>query len=296
MSVVANFTFTVTSGSIGVAPFTVAFTDTSTGSPNAWRWNFGDGYHSTAKNPTHTFTANGLPTVRLTAFIQTASSVVNGAFVSGRKKTGTGGNPTAAFNNFTAASWATVSLPSTSIIRYSLTFVTGYILTGEEAKFSYNLGSEVGQYSELQVFFATAPNPPGTKVNTDLGDKIDPVFTGVWLPVREVTANLGTTIEVNYFGDNYIFGGWDYTSTGTQVITYTAVDIDYIDTILQPLQADFYGVPLFGSNLQSVNFFDLSDPVTTTWSWRKRKAGTTDTFIEFATTKNPSHVFDRDNP
>lgn len=295
MAVVANFAFVVTSGTIGVAPFTVAFYDTSTGSPNSWRWDFGNGYHSTAQNPTHTFTANGLPTVRLTAFVQTASSVVNGAFVSGRYKSGSGVSAAAAHTSFTAASWTTTP-PGSNGIRFNLVFTTFYVLTGEEAKHSFNLVSEVGEYSELQIFFGTAANPPGTKVITDSGDKVDPVNKGVWLPVREVTANLGTTIEVNFSGDNYIYGGWDYVSTGTRVITYTAADIDYIDKTLTPLQADFFGVPVFGSNMQTVNFTDLSDPVITTWSWRKRRAGTSDAFVEFATVQNPSHIFDRDNP
>jgi len=295
MSIVAGFAFVVTSGTIGVAPFTVAFTDTSTGGPNTWRWNFGDGYHSTAQNPTHTFTANGLPTVRLTAFVQTASSVVNGAFVSGRYKSGSGVTPTLAHNNFTAASWTTTP-PGSNGIKFLLTFTTFYVLTGEEAKHSFNLVSEVGEYSELQIFFGTAANPPGTKVVTDSGDKVDPVNTGTWLPVREVTSSLGSSIEVNFYGDNYIYGGWDYTSTGTRVITYTAVNIDYIDKILTPLQADFFAVPVFGSNMQTVNFTDLSDPIISTWSWRKRKAGSSDAFVEFSTIQNPSQIFDRNNP
>lgn len=41
------------------APDTVQFTDTSTGSPHAWLWSFGDGETSTAQNPSHTY-AEGL--------------------------------------------------------------------------------------------------------------------------------------------------------------------------------------------------------------------------------------------
>ena len=59
----ASFTGTPTTGA---APLNVAFTDASTGEPTAWSWNFGDGTTSTLRNPTHTFTAPGLYTVRLT--------------------------------------------------------------------------------------------------------------------------------------------------------------------------------------------------------------------------------------
>ncbi|RYU10196.1 PKD domain-containing protein [Nocardioides iriomotensis] len=61
---IASFTANPTSGQ---APLAVSFTDTSTGSPTAWSWSFGDGQSSTAQNPTHTFTDPGTYNVRLTA-------------------------------------------------------------------------------------------------------------------------------------------------------------------------------------------------------------------------------------
>jgi parallel beta-helix repeat protein len=61
---VANFTSNVTAGK---APLKVGFTDSSTGSPTAWNWNFGDKTaNSTLKNPTHTYTAAGNYSVSLT--------------------------------------------------------------------------------------------------------------------------------------------------------------------------------------------------------------------------------------
>ena len=44
------------------------FTDTSTGSPTSWLWNFGDGGTSTAQNPTHTYSnaGNFIVTMRAT--------------------------------------------------------------------------------------------------------------------------------------------------------------------------------------------------------------------------------------
>jgi len=58
----ADFTANTTSGQ---APLAVAFTDTSTGGPTSWSWNFGDGSTSTAQNPVHTYTAAGNYTVTL---------------------------------------------------------------------------------------------------------------------------------------------------------------------------------------------------------------------------------------
>jgi PKD repeat protein len=60
---VANYAATPTRG---VAPLTVQFTDTSTGSISTWQWDFGDGTTSTLQTPIHTYTQTGLFTVRLT--------------------------------------------------------------------------------------------------------------------------------------------------------------------------------------------------------------------------------------
>jgi PKD repeat protein len=46
---------------------TVTFTDLSIGGPTSWAWNFDDGFTSTLQNPTHTYAANGVYNVCLTA-------------------------------------------------------------------------------------------------------------------------------------------------------------------------------------------------------------------------------------
>jgi len=63
---VANFVGIPTSGNI---PLTVKFTDTSTGFPTQWDWNFGDGslVNATKQNPVHIYTSAGTYTVSLTA-------------------------------------------------------------------------------------------------------------------------------------------------------------------------------------------------------------------------------------
>ncbi|AKB50257.1 Chitin binding protein [Methanosarcina barkeri str. Wiesmoor] len=59
----ANFTNSVTSGK---APLKVKFTDTSTGIPAKWRWDFGDGAKSFHQNPIHKYSKTGTYTVNLT--------------------------------------------------------------------------------------------------------------------------------------------------------------------------------------------------------------------------------------
>ena len=51
----------------GATPLIVTFTDTSTGAPHEWSWDFGDGTGSTAQDPTHRYTKPGSYTVTLRA-------------------------------------------------------------------------------------------------------------------------------------------------------------------------------------------------------------------------------------
>ncbi len=62
--VAAAFTHNPTSPVVGQA---VQFTDTSTNSPTAWLWNFGDGSTSNLQNPVHAFSSPGAFTVTLVA-------------------------------------------------------------------------------------------------------------------------------------------------------------------------------------------------------------------------------------
>lgn len=50
-----------------VAGTVVTFRDTSTGVPNSWYWQFGDGFSSTLQNPTHAFAKSGTYNVTMTA-------------------------------------------------------------------------------------------------------------------------------------------------------------------------------------------------------------------------------------
>jgi len=59
----ANFTANTTAG---LSPLTVQFTDSSTGDPASWAWQFGDGQTATTQNPVHTYDAAGIYSVNLT--------------------------------------------------------------------------------------------------------------------------------------------------------------------------------------------------------------------------------------
>lgn len=72
---VAGFDATPVSG---IAPLTVSFTDTSTGDPSSWSWDFGDGSSgSSAKSPSHTFQKEGSYIVTLTVSNDAGSNKVS---------------------------------------------------------------------------------------------------------------------------------------------------------------------------------------------------------------------------
>ncbi|MFA7694156.1 MAG: PKD domain-containing protein [Methanoregula sp.] len=68
------FVANVTSGSV---PLSVQFLDSSTNSPTAWLWSFGDGGTSILSNPVHTYATDGTYTVTLTATNSAGSNTIS---------------------------------------------------------------------------------------------------------------------------------------------------------------------------------------------------------------------------
>ena len=129
-----------------VAGQSVQFTDTSTGNPTSWQWNFNDGTTSTAQNPSHAFSAAGSYTITLTVSnsygSSTATRIINiapestliASFTHSPTSPATGqvvqftdtstGNPTSWHWNFGDGTTSTLQNPThiyTSAGSYSLT-------------------------------------------------------------------------------------------------------------------------------------------------------------------------------
>jgi PKD repeat protein len=98
----------------------LAFTDTSTGNPITWAWNFGDGQTSSIQNPIHTYDAPGTYTVTMTAFNQSGSNTVS------QTVTVKASAPIAAFNASRATSARTITLIDAS--------------TGKPTSWTWNFG------------------------------------------------------------------------------------------------------------------------------------------------------------
>lgn len=74
LGLVADFTYTARSVKIGQP---VVFTDTSSGQPTAWTWEFGDGTFATGPKSTHTWNQAGIFTVALRVENATASATAS---------------------------------------------------------------------------------------------------------------------------------------------------------------------------------------------------------------------------
>ncbi len=104
----------------GPAPLVVRFTDTSTGSPTAWAWDFGDGAHDTAPNPEHTYTAPGEYTVRLTVTDGRGAMATDTDVVTVRHPT-----PTARDDAYGVGESGTLTVPAPGVLGNDDHLVTG---------------------------------------------------------------------------------------------------------------------------------------------------------------------------
>ncbi len=146
--------FSASPNPVGVNSSTT-FSDTSTGTPTKWWWDFGDGSTSTAQNPSHTYTAGGSYVVSLTASNATGqdSKVVNN-FIT------VNGAPQAAFAaDYTYGVVSTSDAPSNGGPQGTLFRDKS---TGNPTSWSWNFGD--GQASTLQnpTHVYTYTGAPGT--------------------------------------------------------------------------------------------------------------------------------------
>lgn len=304
MAVVANFTYDITSGSPPTAPFTVEFTDTSTGSPNKWLWDFGDGYTSDSQNPSHTYTVTGGYTITLKAFIQTGVVDIPRVYVSGRyKESAKFSTGAAAYADWQAAAWGVNSDTNTRwLLQVDGTGKLKYL--GSEAEYKFNLSLYSAGVAEMQVKFQGVTTVEGNFITDSGFSPLRTIADSTYTAVEDVSASLGDWhfsswtdrggfVPISSPDNNQIRG---YLTATPQVRVWTASDIDTISIEIEPLTCDFVGVPVSGRNNTEVQFTDLSSAGVTAWSWRRRKAGTDDAFVEFATIQNPTKKFDKWDP
>ncbi|HWQ65265.1 MAG TPA: PKD domain-containing protein [Methanospirillum sp.] len=293
----------------GPKPLTVQFTDSSTGGPTMWFWNFGDGSNDTVANPSHTYQQAGVFTVALTAsntagsdtktekdFISVtgdipppvamfeASPISGSAPLSVQFKDLSIGPPTSYYWDFGDAS---VSSEANPVHIYNTAGSYTVTLTVANSGGSHTMKREnyIGVTSPGQIVTDFSGTP--TSGPAPLSVQFTDMSTG------------GPTMWSWEFGD----GGTatigspshTYTNAGTYTVNLTAssqtggsnkkIKTGYI-IVSSPggIAADFSATPTSGAAPLTVQFTDLSTGGPTMWSWDFGDGGT-------AMIGSPSHTY-----
>lgn len=265
---VANFSGSPTSGA---EPLTVNFTDLSSGSPDTWDWDFGDGLPGSGlQNPSHEYASEGYYTVSLTVtnaygsdsetkvdYIHvTAGGVVQAFALSDIPVAGTVSGTYAATqasdNNYEVITENQSGGKPSS--RYS------YL----EHKWNFNVaaGSSVSFYVE-----AYRPN------NSDGDDFSFQYSTDNVNFTTLVTVNSATeqtySAALPVSGTVYIRVVDTNRTSGNLSLDPIYIDYMVIESLSGPVPpvANFSGSPTSGSAPLTVNFTDLSSGSPTSWDW-----------------------------
>ncbi len=330
MAVVADFEANPVGSQTGLVPPSddVQFTDLSTGSPDRWLWDFGDGFYSDEQHPLHTFegVATDTFTVKLTAWIFASEGQSGGGSVARTTKiTDPEPGNAAAFAAFVGLSYSGNSQAGASYLNQnfgsgdprnydylgakrvtsnanlaSLTATEVFYFIEAKRELTTDLGGSWTidvQGGELQILVDGSP-----VVNIPAGVDAD------YKPVYNISAKAGAgsfswtqqpnelilpdTADATVQGLHALFRLMKYTADAEENID-SEEKVDYVIFGVGPT-ASFTGVPTAGSNPVATQFNNTSIEaigLPTTYSWKKRKTGSGDAFVEFSTQKHPSHIF-----
>lgn len=147
----AEFTASTT---LGIGPLTVQFTNNSTGVISSYKWDFGDGSTSTAKNPNHRFTKTGTFNVILTVTGPGGTATSNASITVQAAK------PVANFTAAPASGYAPMTVRFTNrstgdITSYAWDFGDGSTSTDKSPSHVY---ANAGNYNAV----LTVTGPGGT--------------------------------------------------------------------------------------------------------------------------------------
>ncbi len=282
---------------------TVQFTDTSTGGPTSWQWDFGDGATSTEQNPSHTYANPGVYTVTLTVSNPAGSDTEakadyirvyqapQASFSADKTEVAAGeavqftdlstGGPTSWQWNFGDGTTSTERNPSHTYANsgvYTVTLtVSNPAGSGTEAK-----ADHIRVYEPPQADFSA------DKIEATLGEVIQ--FT-------DLSTGGPTSWQWN-FGDGATSTEQNpshaYTSPGVYTVTLTVSNPAGSDTeakadhvrVYEPPQADFSAdkTEVAASETVNVQFTDLSTGEPTSWQWNFGDGAA-------STEQNPSHAY-----
>lgn len=299
---VSFFTADTTSGTVSL---TVQFTDSSSNSPTAWYWSFGDGSYSSSQNPSHTYTSAGTYTVALTATNSAGSNTLTRTDYI----TVSSGAPVASFyaNDTYGVAPLSVLFTDTSTnspTAWYWTFGDGNVSTSQDPEYTYvfngtftvtliaikSAGSNVSTITDYITVYADEPVASFT-VNDTYG------YTPLTVQFNDTSSNYPTSWYWE-FGDGYYSYEQDpvhtYTTAGTYTVTFECTNSegsdsteedDYITVIASSgPSAGFSASKTSGTAPLTIQFTDTSSGDPTSWYWTFGDGST-------STSENPSHTY-----
>ncbi|MDQ1251916.1 MAG: hypothetical protein QG646_1027 [Euryarchaeota archaeon] len=313
---VAAFSASPTSGTVSLK---VQFTDKSTNSPTAWKWNFGDGNNSTQQNPEYVFTKAGIYTVSLIARNKNGSSSITTQITVSAKTV----IPVAAFS----------ASSTTGIAPLSVTFTDKS--TGSPTSWSWNFGDSgtstqknpVHQFTKTGTYTVSliASNKNGSSsITTQITVSAKTVIPVAALSASPTSGTVSLKVQFTdkstnsptawkwNFGDGTAISTAQnpthtYSKTGSYTVVLTASNAvgsnsitksNYIIVATKPVAtkpvatkpvatkpvAAFSASPTSGKATLQVQFTDKSKNSPTSWSWNFGDKST-------STAKSPTHKY-----
>ncbi len=301
----ANITASPTSGK---APLAVQFTSTSTGTISSYQWNFGDGWTSTAQNPSHTYSTAGTYTATLTvtgpggSSTKTTSIATYTPPVANITASPTSGNVPFAVQ-FTSTSTGTIS-------SYQWNFGDGSTSTAQNPSHTYTIA-----VTYTVTLTVTGPGGTSTKTITITAKPAAPVANitasptlgKAPLPVQFTSTSTGTISSYQWnFGDGSTSAAQSpshtYTTAGTYTVTLTVTGFGGTSTkttsitAYTPPIANITASPTSGNAPLPVQFTSTSTGTISSYQWNFGDGSTSADQWNFgdgstSAAQNPSHTF-----
>ncbi|MDY6862682.1 MAG: PKD domain-containing protein [Thermodesulfobacteriota bacterium] len=303
----------------GYSPLDVQFTDSSTGTPTSWLWNFGDGQTDNVQNPSHTYNegtiAGSQYTISLTITNDESESstktrenyitVFLGTPLVDFTATPTEGNSPLTVH-FTDNS-------TNSPIYWAWNFGDGQTAIGGDKSQVDHTYTSPGTYTVSLVARNNSSQDSGYGVGAGYLEKesyitvtsdfyadftASPLTGPAPLTVKftDNSSPEATSWSWN-FGDGNISSEQNptniYTDAGSYTVTLTVIGPDgtdiktranYITVTYPALKADFSGTPTSGTVPLSVSFTDISTGNPTSWSWNFGDGNT-------SLVQNPTNIY-----
>ncbi|HEX6084602.1 MAG TPA: PKD domain-containing protein [Thermoanaerobaculia bacterium] len=284
-AVVADFTYSAST-------LAVTFTDTSSGNPTSWKWDFGDGSKSTERNPVHLYGVAGNYNVTLEA------TGAGGTSTRTKFVTLSTGTPVAAAFDYEIDPNNTLNVQffdrsTGDPTSWNWEFGDGSTTSTRNPQHTYPAGSTYtvkltasNAYSSGTVsrFVNTAPSAPTADFDWDA--------TGKTIQFVNKSTN-ATSLEWD-FGDGTksteTNPSHEYANAGSYPVTLTAKNAGGSATAGKIVQTD----PIPAANFSfvvdgvTVTFKDLSTNSPTQWKWRFGNG-----LLGFE--QNPTHTYNREN-